>query len=193
MSHLITRIISAITPIYDPVIDIFLGGEGRVRARFMERVAPFERGLDIGCGTGSFAAMLVAAEKGDVAGIDVSARMVGYARKRHPEIECRVGNALSLPFDSGTFDAVFSTMMMHHLTDGEKLQAIKEIRRVLGPGGTYYSLEFGRTGLTLTGRAVTSLGFLEDSHLSGFDITAKELWEKGLVWREAKHFIKRIF
>ncbi len=185
MSHLITRIISAITPIYDPVIDMFLGGERRVRAQFVERVAPFERGLDIGCGTGRFAAMLADAGKGAVTGIDVSARMVRYAMKHHPEIECRVGNALSLPFESGSLDAVFSTMMMHHLTDREKARAITEIHRVLGPGGTYYALEFGRDGLTLTGRAVTGLGFLEDSHLSGFDITEKELWEKGLVWREA--------
>ena len=186
MSHLITRIISAITLVYDPVIDIFLGGEIEVRRRFVERVEPFQRGLDIGCGTGRFAAMLVESGKGEyVEGVDVSARMVRYARKRHPEIECRVGDALSLPFEDSSFDAVFSTMMMHHLTGGEKKEAAREIRKVLAAGGIYYSLEFSVEGLTLTGRAVTGLGFLEDSHLSGFDITEKEVWDKGLVWRKA--------
>jgi len=184
VSHLITRVISAIAPIYDPIIDRFLGGEMRVRRKFLERVGPFERGVDIGCGTGRFAAMLANAGKGgEMEGMDVSARMIRYAERHHPGIRFRVADVRSLPYEDGEFDAVFSTMMMHHLTEREKGAAVREICRVLKQDGKYYSLEFNRDGLTLTGRAVTGLGFLEDSHLQGLEIEEKEVWDKGLVWR----------
>jgi len=187
VSHLITKILSAIAPIYDPVIDLFLGGELKVRRRFAERVAPFEKGLDIGCGTGTFLDMLRKEQpEAKLFGLDVSERMLERAKKKHPEIRFVKGSATDIPFPDGSFDAVFSTMMMHHLDETEKEKAVAEIKRVLVPGGIYYSLEFGETGLTITGRAVTGLGVLEDGHLAGFEMLEKEAWEMGLVWRKAK-------
>ncbi len=179
-------IISAITPVYDWVIDRFLGGEMRIRKRMAEKVSDFERGLDIGCGTGSFMAVLRAMKSGELYGMDISRRMVRHASKKYGDTEFLVGSALNLPFGDSSFDAVFSTMMMHHLTDKERAIACSEILRVLRKGGTYYSLEFHRDGLTGTGKAVTRLGFLEDRHLEGFEMLEKESWDEGLVFRRAR-------
>ncbi len=184
MSHPITRIISAMAPIYDPVIDRFLGDERKVRKRMAERVGDFERGLDIGCGTGSFLFVLYERGKGELYGMDLSNRMLSVASRKHTGAELIRGSALHLPFKDASFDAVFSTMMMHHLTCKEREKAIAEVERVLLSGGTYYSLEFDKDGLTGIGKAVTGLGFLENSQLSRFEIKDEEQWEKGLVWRE---------
>lgn len=181
MVHGITKFISFIAPVYDPVIDWFLGGETRVRGMMAERISPFKRGLDIGCGTGKFADML--REKGEVYAMDISMRMLKRAKRYGVEI--LRADALRIPFKSGVFDAVFSTMFMHHLTHEERISAMKEINRVLVDGGVYYSLEFGKEGLTRIGKAVTGLGFLEDHEIEGFDIEVKERWEKGLVFRKA--------
>ena len=182
MSHTITRIIAAIAPIYDPVIDRFLNGEAKVRKRMADRIPEFERGLDIGCGTGTFLEFMKS-KGGELYGIDISGRMLKVAAKKHTGIEFLRGSALHLPFRDASFDAVFSTMMMHHLTHEERTAALAEIRRILRPGGIYYSLEFGEEGLDRIGRAVTGLGYLDESELSGLEIEKKERWEKGLVWR----------
>jgi ubiquinone/menaquinone biosynthesis C-methylase UbiE len=120
---------------------------------------------------------------GQLYGLDLSARMLSVAVKKHSGPEYIRGSALCLPFRSASFDAIFSTMMMHHLSPDERKRALVEIKRVLRPGGTYYSLEFGREGLDAVGRAVTGLGVLEDRELGGFEMIEKDLWEKGLVWR----------
>ncbi len=184
MSHLITRIISAIAPIYDPVIDRFLGGEAKVRRRMAGRVGAFNRGLDIGCGTGMFLSMLDKTSDGELYGLDLSMRMLRVAVKKHRGICFVRGSALRLPFRDSSFDAVFSTMMMHHLTHDERIRALSEIRRVLKRGGAYYSLEFGNEGLNTVGKAVTGLGFLDEKEADGFLPVEKETWEKGLVWRK---------
>lgn len=157
----------------------------KVRKRMLERAGDFSRGLDIGCGTGKF--LKIAYDSGikGLYGMDISGRMLRTAAIRYPYIEFLRGDAKSMPFKDGSFDAVFSTMVMHHLSEDEKMKAMVEIRRVLSNGGIYYSLEFHEKGLTFLGKAVTGLGFLEDEHLKGFEIIEKEKWEKGLVWRKA--------
>jgi ubiquinone/menaquinone biosynthesis C-methylase UbiE len=93
---------------------------------------PDIRLLDVACGPGWLAAG--AAERGATAvGVDFSAAMVAEASRRFPAEEFRQGNAEALPFPDRCFDAVAISFGLMHLARPE--QALREARRVLGPGG----------------------------------------------------------
>jgi len=95
--------------------------------------------LDLACGNGRVAFAL--AERGyRVEGLDISPSMIEEARaaasQRGVEARFRVGDAVSLPYGEGEFDAVvFSCNGIGHLTRDGKVWSLLEIRRVLRPGG----------------------------------------------------------
>jgi demethylmenaquinone methyltransferase/2-methoxy-6-polyprenyl-1,4-benzoquinol methylase/phosphoethanolamine N-methyltransferase len=111
------------------------------RAVAIARLQPGESILDVGCGPGSLT--LPAAEKvgptGKAAGIDASPEMIETARrsarKRGRDVDFQLAPIEALPFADSTFDAVLSSLMMHHLPDDLKAQGLAEIARVLKPGG----------------------------------------------------------
>jgi SAM-dependent methyltransferase len=90
------------------------------------------RVLDVGTGPGLVAAA-VAERGGAVIGIDFSAAMLAEAQRRYAEIAFRQASADDLPFADGTFNAVVSNLVWHHL--GRPEQALQEVYRVLEPGG----------------------------------------------------------
>ena len=90
--------------------------------------------LDVATGPG-FIAGAAAARGADVAGLDFAAAMVAEARRRHPAIEFREGDAEALAFTDASFDAVVMNFGMLHLARPDV--AIAEARRVLRPGGRY--------------------------------------------------------
>ena len=137
---------------YDLLIwAITLGRERAFREKQIEfaHLAPGESVLDVGCGTGSLA--ILAKERvgpaGRVSGIDASPEMISRARKRAGKAGAEVTfeNAVveALPFPNASFDAVLSTVMMHHLPDDARHQCLSEIRRVLKPGGRLIVVDFG--------------------------------------------------
>jgi arsenite methyltransferase len=107
-----------------------------------------EQVLDVGCGSGL---LLIGAAKhlttGNATGVDIWDRILEYGSS--PEnvwanakiegvfdhIEVKDGNACSLPFPEEIFDLVFSSNMLHHLSQKERSQALQEMTRVLKPGG----------------------------------------------------------
>jgi len=98
--------------------------------------------LDVGTGNGSLA-LLLAGMGHDIVGIDVSEGMLSVARKKAKERrvnpDLRIGEAESLEFEDGCFDAVVSRIVLWTLPNPEK--AINEWRRVLKPGGKVYTFE----------------------------------------------------
>jgi SAM-dependent methyltransferase len=98
-------------------------------------IAPGEAMLDVACGTGALT--LAAAEavgaRGRVVGLDANPEMLAVARRKPGAIEWREGRAEALPFADGTFDAVVSQFGMMFFDD--KPQALREMMRVLEPGG----------------------------------------------------------
>lgn len=98
-----------------------------------------ERVLDIACGTGvvaRHAAQQVGAS-GQVIGLDINPGMLEVARSLPPiegaAVEWREGDAVHLAFPDERFDAVFSQLGLQYFSD--RVQALREIRRVLVPGG----------------------------------------------------------
>ena len=100
-------------------------------------LAPGDRVLDVGCGTGSLAfAAAEAAEIAAVTGIDPTRGFIDFARARasDPRIRFELGDARELPFADAAFDRVFSLLVLHFIPDAAS--AVAEMRRVAGPGGT---------------------------------------------------------
>lgn len=89
--------------------------------------------LDVGCGTGNYAAALTAATGCRISGIDPSARMLDRAREAAPWAALVQGSAESLPFPDESFDIVMSTDVIHHVQDRSAF--FREAARALRPGG----------------------------------------------------------
>ncbi|MBO9605137.1 MAG: MerR family transcriptional regulator [Paenibacillaceae bacterium] len=100
-----------------------------------------EIGLDIGTGTGNLAGRF-AAGGCKMAAIDQSREMLAKCREKFPLLETKLGNAMAIPYLDGRFDFAVSSFALHHLTDGQKLLALAEIRRVLGPRGRICIADF---------------------------------------------------
>jgi len=99
---------------------------------------PGESVLDVACGTGVVARLALAAvaPSGRVVGLDVNPGMIAVAQKetsRGKGIEWREASAESMPLQEGTFDVVFCQMGLQFVPN--KLGALREMRRVLAPGG----------------------------------------------------------
>jgi ubiquinone/menaquinone biosynthesis C-methylase UbiE len=91
------------------------------------------RVLDVGCGTGNYAAALTAATGSRVSGVDPSPRMLDRARDAAPWEFLEIGSAESLPFPDDSYDVVMSTDVIHHVRDRDA--CFREAFRVLRPGG----------------------------------------------------------
>jgi SAM-dependent methyltransferase len=106
----------------------------------MASPAPGEQVLDIACGTGlvSFAAACAVGRRGQVVGIDLSERMVDAAERRASDRKlsnCGFSrmDAETLAFPDASFDVVLCALGLMYMPDPQ--QALREMRRVLRPGG----------------------------------------------------------
>jgi ubiquinone/menaquinone biosynthesis C-methylase UbiE len=99
-------------------------------------IAPGERVLDIGSGTGN-AALLAAERGGRVIGIDTSPRLINIARKRAEakalKVDFEVCDAARLPFEDGAFDIILDALSLAFI--GDRAGVLAELARVTAPGG----------------------------------------------------------
>jgi ubiquinone/menaquinone biosynthesis C-methylase UbiE len=131
-----------------------LGRERRFRDRLIDlaRLDVGESVLDVGCGTGSLAIAAKArvGSTGEVCGVDPSSEMIGHARRKAARagvgVRFETATMQALPFPDATFDAVLSTLMLHHLPDEGRQQGIDEVARVLKPGGRFLAVDIGGGG-----------------------------------------------
>lgn len=100
--------------------------------------------LDVACGSGKLTVELakLAGPEGRVIGLDFSAQMLEVARHDHPGLEFIEGDALNLPFDDSSFDASTIAFGLRNLAD--PVRGMREMLRVLKPGGRAVVLEFVR-------------------------------------------------
>ena len=139
----VRRMFDRIAPVYDSMNRLMTAGLDRRwrRETATAVVRPGDRFLDVCCGTGDLA--LAAADAGGrVTGLDFSAPMLERARSKSTEVEWLEGDALSLPFSEGSFDAVTIGFGLRNLANVER--GLEELRRVLRPGGRLAILEITR-------------------------------------------------
>ncbi len=113
-------------------------------------VPPGLRVADVGTGTGALLPVL-AATAGEVIAIDHSAAMLSRARRRcrdagHARVAFHQADVLALPFADGAFDAVYCSMVLHHVP--RPLAALTELARVVRPGGAVVLIDFTQHNLT---------------------------------------------
>jgi demethylmenaquinone methyltransferase/2-methoxy-6-polyprenyl-1,4-benzoquinol methylase len=157
-------------PAYERAAAILsLGQDARWRRFLVSQVeaGPDSRVLDVATGTGLVARELVRAHGCSVVGLDQSAEMLAEARRRADgRIELVEGAADALPFADGEFDALTFTYLLRYVDD--PAATLRELARVVRPGGAMAGLEFGvprkgwrplwelyvRVGLPLAGRVL---------------------------------------
>jgi ubiquinone/menaquinone biosynthesis C-methylase UbiE len=138
-------------PLYDPFVKL-LGGE-RVRRALLEQAAlrSGQAVLDIGCGTGTSVVLLKQSHPDvRVVGLDPDPKALARAARKADRlslsVELHQGFADRLPYPEASFDRVLSSFMFHHLPAEEKEPTLREVRRVLRPGGSFHMVDFGGPG-----------------------------------------------
>jgi demethylmenaquinone methyltransferase / 2-methoxy-6-polyprenyl-1,4-benzoquinol methylase len=130
-----------IAPVYDLMNRVMTMGLDR-RWRRLAAEAVVRRGdrvLDAACGTGDFAVADLRAGADHVIGLDFSERMLERARRKAPHVEWVCGDMLEMPFADAAFDAATVGFGVRNVSDLET--ALRELRRVLRPGGRLAILE----------------------------------------------------
>jgi demethylmenaquinone methyltransferase/2-methoxy-6-polyprenyl-1,4-benzoquinol methylase len=129
---------------YDVTNDVLSLGQTRLWRRAVARaldVGPGERVLDLGAGTGT-SSLPFAAAGASVVPCDFSLGMLREGKKRHPALPLTAGDATRLPFADGVFDAVTISFALRNVQDVDA--ALREMRRVVRPGGRLVVCEFSQ-------------------------------------------------
>ena len=158
-------------PTYDRYAAILSFGQDERWRRFLVSRVEVEREatvLDVATGTGAVARELLARKGCTVVGLDQSPEMLQEARRRLPEsVRLVESSADSIPFPDGAFDALTFTYLLRYVPDPPA--TLRELARVVRPGGTMAGLEFAlprglwrplwelyvRVGLPTAGRVIS--------------------------------------
>ena len=131
---------------------------------------PFQRALDLGCGTGEMMKMLLQVDdQRELYGIDLSEKMLSVAEsKLSGKVRLVLGDSEHLPFADNFFDVVYCNDSFHHYPAPENV--IGEVQRVLKPGGTFL---IGDCWQPLVGRAIMNF-YMRHSKEGDVKIYSKE-------------------
>jgi demethylmenaquinone methyltransferase/2-methoxy-6-polyprenyl-1,4-benzoquinol methylase len=147
------------------------GQDPRWRRFLVSRIdaGPGDVVLDVAAGTGLVSRELVRQKRCRVVALDQSPEMLAVARERTHGLDVEIveARAEELPFADASFDALTFTYLLRYVDDAEA--TLRELARVVKPGGTIAMLEFGvprraaraawelwvRAGLPLAGRAIS--------------------------------------
>ncbi len=141
---------SGLTSFYDVVMRLTMR-ETAFKRRLIEqaRIAPGQRVLDLGCGTGTLLLMVKrACPEAQLFGVDGDAEILRLARAKAARsgvaLELHRALAFALPYPVASFHRVLSSLLFHHLSPENKRRALAECHRVLRPGGELHLADWGR-------------------------------------------------
>jgi SAM-dependent methyltransferase len=158
--------------------------------------------LEVGCGEGANLATLRALGAGArYTGFDCFPAKIAFCRSRHPHDAFVVADARAMfPFRDGAYDRVLIRDVLHHLSAGDRVHALRECARVLAPGGVVCIVEGNAANLIGAGFALlfphercmleTRISRLKDlvaGTLPGYDIRVT-MEEPSNLTRLAAHY-----
>ena len=157
---------------YDWLVKLVtLGGERRLRTWILDLadLRPGDAVLDVGAGTATLLIQAAArvGPEGSLAAVEPSPEMLAHARRKAQAcgvtIACEQGTAERLPYPDAAFDVVLCTLVLHHLPEPRRGDALAEMRRVLRPGGRLVVADLDRPRSPL--RALTgALSLISAAH-----------------------------
>lgn len=124
--------------------------------------------LDIGAGTGNLTTVATKAGYNTV-GIEPNSKMRNIATKKYPSLKFLSGTFLSLPIDDNSIDAIINSYSFHHLTDSEKKESIKILKRKLRKNGTIIITD------TMYDSLETREALIQDAYSKNFTALAHDL------------------
>ena len=145
---------AAWAPSYDSMSNSLIRAEEPL-VQSATRDLPIGTALDAACGTGRHAAWLSAAGHRTI-GLDATSEMLAIARQRVPGAEFKLGDFTSLPFDDDAFDFAICALALTHLND--PIPAIRELARVVRPGGRIVLTDAHPTFVMMQGQAMFPSG-----------------------------------
>ena len=149
-----------------------------------------KRCLDVGCGGGRYSIAMARLGADQVMGCDISASGLADARKRASglaNITFEEASVLELPYRDNSFDFVCCSGVLHHTTDTER--GLKELRRVLRPGGKIYLLLYGTGGL----RWPTMMRVRPFAQAMGYEFISEMTCTAGLPANRQRIFLDDLF
>ncbi|MBI3067327.1 MAG: methyltransferase domain-containing protein [Betaproteobacteria bacterium] len=142
-----------LAPVYDRYCKVIgLGERFRTDTLRHAQLKPGDRVLDVGCGTGVLTRLAqdAVSPQGTAIGIDPGPAMIAQARDNARaagnRAEFRLAAVERLPFPDASFDVVLSSLMFHHLPPETKREGLREVLRVLIPGGRLVLVDVGKPG-----------------------------------------------
>jgi ubiquinone/menaquinone biosynthesis C-methylase UbiE len=175
-----------LTPLYDSFIRLTMP-ETKFKRRLVEqaRIEEGQRVLDLGCGTATLTMLIKRAQPGaEVVGLDGDPRILEIAKlkaaKARTDIILKHTMAFNIPYPDASVDRVLSSLVFHHLTRDDKGRTLKEVYRVLRPGGELHVADWGKPQNWLMSVAALPLRMFD-----GFSTTADNL--KGLLPEMFRH------
>jgi SAM-dependent methyltransferase len=138
----------------DSAYDAFMGRYSRRLAPVFADFAGLPDGasvVDVGAGTGALAGELVGRGL-RVAAADPSPQFVAALHERLPEIDARVAQAEDLPWDDESFDASLAQLVVAFMSDAHA--GLREMRRIVKPGGTIAVCMWDRHGMDMLAAVV---------------------------------------
>lgn len=143
----VREMFARISPRYDLLNHLLSGNIDRKwRKRVVRELAPglpaHAKILDVACGTGDLSIEFFEQSKASVIGLDFCRPMLELAKTKTREVQFIEGDALRLPFAEATFDAVTIGFGLRNLSS--VAEGLRELRRVLKPGGIAAVLEFSQ-------------------------------------------------
>lgn len=129
---------------------LLVGGNARLRRLPWQglQIGPHDPVLDLCCGRGEATGFLLECSD-QVVGLDASPNALDRARQDHPQAEYVEALAQQMPFEDERFAWVHTSLALHELQPQVLTDTLREIYRVLKPGGIFMTVDFHRPRIPL--------------------------------------------